>query len=112
MARLEQMKGGDYVVYNLDFALLILHYDKSEMAVILKENAAFERFLKYVTPTRDNNGEKIVFTVNDDGIKEARIFKARHPEGVFFNCCIRDADISINFKKVKNEWIWYKRVEE
>jgi hypothetical protein len=110
-ARLYKMKGGDYVVYNLDFALVILNYDKTELAIILEDNPAFNHFLEYVTPTPNQDGEKIVFTSNEEGTKEARIHKSVGVEGVFYNCCVRDSDISVNFDAVKDDWIWYKAKE-
>lgn len=95
--------GGEYIVHKLDFALMI--HSNTQFILIKYGNDMYEWFLRYVTPTPNNNGEKIQF-VDVDGVPTAIIYKEQSNDNAFFRAAIK-ADIAVDYREVKEDWFWY-----
>jgi hypothetical protein len=100
--------GGEYIVHKLDFALVI--HSKTQFILIKYGNDMYEWFLRYVTPTPTNDGEKIKF-VDVDGVPTATIYKEQSIENTFFRAAIK-ADIAVDYREVKEDWFWYNNKKE
>ena len=100
--------GGEYIVHKLDFALMI--HSKTQFILIKYGNDMYEWFLRYVTPTPNNNGEKIQF-VDVDGVPTAIIYKEQSSDNTFFRACLK-ADIAVDYREIKEDWFWYNNKKE